>query len=66
VRIAVWAFGHPEYDDWVIEQAESEARNSGLVLGRYVGLVDERDTTGDYFHLFYAQPDLNREWEPFE
>lgn len=63
MRIAVSASTHPDYDDWVIQQAEHEATSSGLILGRYMGLVDERDTTGYYYHLFYAQPDMDIEWE---
>lgn len=63
MRIAVSAETHPEADAWVLEQALNEAENSGLQLGRYVGLVDERDTTGNYFHLFYAQPDMLKEYD---
>lgn len=62
MRIGVTADNHSTYDDWVVERATEEAQSNGMVLGKYRGLVDERDTTGYYYHWFDASPEWDREW----
>ena len=60
--IAVAAEGHPECDPWVMDTAVSQADEDGFILGKYIGLVDERDTTGNYYHAFVAKFDWSREY----
>lgn len=38
--IVVSAVEHPDLDDWVREQAQSEANNQGVQLGDYLGRED--------------------------
>lgn len=62
LSVKVPASKHPNVDDFVWEMAETIADREGLQLGNYKGLVDERDSTGFYYHLFDARPDLQREF----
>lgn len=38
--VVVAADAHPDPDEWVRDEAEAEARRSGLTLGAYLGRED--------------------------
>jgi hypothetical protein len=55
--IVVDASGHPDYDDWVLDEARREAAREDLRLGKYLGREDSLPSprpAGLCCHVFAA------------